>query len=406
MDNRESVWVGQIPEKWQLLKLGSLFATRNEKVSDKDFPPLSVSRGGVVPQMEGVAKTDANSDRKLVRSGDFAINSRSDRKQSCGLARVDGSVSLINTILYLKKTDIIYPEYLDFLLKNYWFAEEFYRWGHGIVADLWTTRWQEMKAIMLPIPPYEMQKRICEYLIEKSAEIDSLIAVEEAQIEKLKQFRDRFITEAIKGFQPTKIKYLLDEIKVGPFGSALTGKVISYEDGAAKVYGQWNVVAQSLEAGKNYISQTDFAELENYKVRKGDILVSMMGTIGRCYEIPDVVVPGIIDSHIIKIRLKDIVLPEYFVLAYDLTNSSYCKNQLALLKKGSIMDGLNSTILKEISVPLPSIDKQKAVVKLIKTKTDDVDELLKMKAEKINRLIELKKSLIYEYIVGKKEVAA
>ncbi|MBQ7243612.1 MAG: hypothetical protein IJS52_05345 [Bacilli bacterium] len=74
MDNRESLWVGQIPQKWQLLRLGSLFATRNEKVSDKDYAPLSVSRGGVVPQMEGVAKTDANNDRKLVRSGDFAIN--------------------------------------------------------------------------------------------------------------------------------------------------------------------------------------------------------------------------------------------------------------------------------------------------------------------------------------------
>ena len=72
---------------------------RNQKVSDKDCEPLSVTIKGVLPQLETAAKTNDGDNRKLVRKGDFAINSRSDRRGSCGISDRDGSVSLINTIL-------------------------------------------------------------------------------------------------------------------------------------------------------------------------------------------------------------------------------------------------------------------------------------------------------------------
>ena len=117
-------WIGSIPNNWKLNKIGSLFNFRNEKVSDKDFQPLSVSKGGVVLQMENVAKSNASDERKLVLNGDFAINSRSDRKQSCGLSKYDGSVSLINIVLYQKNKHVIFNNYINYLLKNYGFAEE------------------------------------------------------------------------------------------------------------------------------------------------------------------------------------------------------------------------------------------------------------------------------------------
>jgi len=161
-DMRESgvEWIGSVPATWQTLTIGSLFKVRNEKVNDTDYPPLSVSKGGIVPQMENVAKSDANDNRKMVLVDDFVINSRSDRKQSCGVSPLDGSVSLINTVLYTAKGAPVVPAYLNYLMKNHGFAEEFYRWGHGIVADLWTTRWLEMKSILLPIPTVEEQQQI------------------------------------------------------------------------------------------------------------------------------------------------------------------------------------------------------------------------------------------------------
>ena len=175
MKNSGIEWIGEIPEDWNLIKIGSVFQCRNEKVNDTDYPPLSVSKGGVVPQMESVAKTDANDNRKLVLKNDFVINSRSDRKQSCGLSVLDGSVSLINTVIYTIDEKIILSRYTDYLLKNYGFAEEFYRWGHGIVADLWTTRWQEMKNIVLPLLSVDEQQHIADYLDKKCAAVDRLI---------------------------------------------------------------------------------------------------------------------------------------------------------------------------------------------------------------------------------------
>jgi len=89
-------WLGEVPEHWASRRLGFFFAERREKVSDKNFEALSVTKDGIVPQLDTAAKTDDGDNRKCVRTGDFVINSRSDRKGSSGLSRLDGSVSLRN----------------------------------------------------------------------------------------------------------------------------------------------------------------------------------------------------------------------------------------------------------------------------------------------------------------------
>ena len=144
-------WIGPVPEEWRVDRIGSFYDHRNEKVSDKDYPPLSVTMKGVVPQLETAAKSDDGDNRKLVCKGDFAINSRSDRRGSCGISAYDGSVSLINTILTPRGE--MNPGYYNWLFHTPLFADEFYKWGHGIVDDLWTTRWSEMKRIAIPVPP-------------------------------------------------------------------------------------------------------------------------------------------------------------------------------------------------------------------------------------------------------------
>ena len=151
-------WIGRIPQDWNTTKLGSLYTQRNEKVSDKDYAPLSVTMQGILPQLETAAKTDDGDNRKLVKKGDFAINSRSDRRGSCGISPYDGSVSLINTIL--KPRGEMNPNFYNWLFHTSPFADEFYKWGHGIVDDLWTTRWQEMKNISVVIPSLEEQQKI------------------------------------------------------------------------------------------------------------------------------------------------------------------------------------------------------------------------------------------------------
>ena len=189
-------WIGEIPSHWEVRKIGQKFLERKDKVSDKVYQPLSVTKNGIVPQLENAAKTKDGDNRKLVKKGDFVINSRSDRKGSSGVSLLDGSVSLINIVL--KPVDIEI-NYCNYLLKSNGFIEEFYRNGHGIVADLWTTRYWDMKNILLPFPPLPEQQKIVSYIEEKISKIDNLIQLQQKQIEKLKEYKTTLIDEVVTG---------------------------------------------------------------------------------------------------------------------------------------------------------------------------------------------------------------
>ena len=197
MKDSGTKWLGLIPETWDISKISNVYTLRNTKVSDFDYPPLSVTMKGVVPQLETAAKTNAHDDRKLVKKGDFAINSRSDRRGSCGIADRDGSVSLINTILCPKGE--MNPRYYNWLFHTVEFADEFYANGHGIVDDLWTTGWQEMKRIWIPMPPLDVQQEIANHLDKKCAEIDAIIASKKAQLETLAEYKKSLIYEYVTG---------------------------------------------------------------------------------------------------------------------------------------------------------------------------------------------------------------
>lgn len=188
-------WIGEIPEHWKVKKLGHLYIPRNEKVSDQDYPALSVTMQGVLLQLENVAKTNDGDNRKLVKIGDFAINSRSDRRGSCGISKYDGSVSLINTVLI--PINDMNPVFYEWLFHSSLFSDEYYRWGHGIVNDLWTTKWQEMKNIQIVAPPLQEQQSIAAYLDQKCGEIDELITLQEKMITKLQSYKQSVITEAV-----------------------------------------------------------------------------------------------------------------------------------------------------------------------------------------------------------------
>ena len=189
-------WIGDIPSTWKLVRIGILFTERKQKVSDKDYRPLSVTKTGIHPQLETVAKTDDGDNRKLVRAGDFVINSRSDRKSSSGVSRLDGSVSLINIVLEPKN---ITPEFCNYILKSHAFVEDYYRMGHGIVADLWTTPYDKMRTIILPLPSIKDQYAIAAFLDRETTRIDAIVAKTQRSIELLKEKRTALITAAVTG---------------------------------------------------------------------------------------------------------------------------------------------------------------------------------------------------------------
>lgn len=194
-------WLGQVPTHWVIKRLGNSFLERKEKVSDKDYPALSVTMGGIVPQIDTAAKTDDGDNRKLVRSGDFVINSRSDRKGSSGLSELDGSVSLISIVL--KPAGDVWGKFSHWLLKSRNFQEEFYRWGTGIVADLWSTRYADMRSITLALPPLPEQQAIAAFLDRETAKIDGLIEEQRRLIALLAEKRQATISHAVtRGLNP------------------------------------------------------------------------------------------------------------------------------------------------------------------------------------------------------------
>jgi len=196
-------WLGEVPGHWEVKRVGYFFKERSEKVSDKDYPALSVTMGGIVPQIDTAAKSDDSDNRKRVCQGDFVINSRSDRKGSSGVSDLDGSVSLISIVLQCHETAAIHMPFVHHLLRSHLFQEEFYRNGKGIVADLWSTTFSAMRNILLAMPPLPEQTAIAAFLDRETAKIDALVAEQRRLIELLKEKRQAVISHAVtKGLDP------------------------------------------------------------------------------------------------------------------------------------------------------------------------------------------------------------
>ena len=79
------------------------------------------------------------------------------------------------------------------------FSEEFYRNGRGIVADLWTTRYSEMKSILLPVPPREEQDQIVRFLDSRMSDFNRLISLRKQQIVELEDLKTRLISDVVTG---------------------------------------------------------------------------------------------------------------------------------------------------------------------------------------------------------------
>ena len=190
-------WLEEIPEHWEMSKISSHFRQRTEKVSDKQYQPLSVSKLGITPQLDNVALSNAEGcSRKLVKKGDYAVNSRSDRKGSCGVSAYNGSVSLITIVLEPFNID---GDYIHYLFRSAPWVEEFYRNGKGIVADLWTTNYQMMKSMYFPVPPISEQRAIVSYINERTEKIDTLTSKLQQEIESIKEYKQRLISDVVTG---------------------------------------------------------------------------------------------------------------------------------------------------------------------------------------------------------------
>lgn len=401
-------WVGAIPQDWQLSKIGSLYTQRNEKVSDKDYQPLSVTMQGILPQLATAAKTDDGDNRKLVRVGDFAINSRSDRRGSCGISPLDGSVSLINIILTPRTA--MHPGYYNWLFHTTLFADEFYKWGHGIVADLWTTRWQEMKSITVPVPEYAEQERIAAFLDAECAEIDTVLEKTRASIEEYKKLKQAVITQAvtkgIRGDRPMKnsgIEWIGDI----PAEWDVIRNAFLYKEKSRLP--EENAVSLSLSQVDGLIATDDMKErslktstYDGWKqVRTNDLVLNRFkGHLGVLFAAN---IEGMVSFHYgvyEPLRQFDSKFFEY------LYHSDAYKAILGLRSNGMTigLQNLSNQNFYSVYSLYPPEEEQQEIIQYLDDKCSGIDALIVQKQEHFTEIENYKKSLIYEYVTGKKEV--
>lgn len=387
---------------------------RNVKVSDKDYQPLSVTMKGVVPQLETAAKTDAHDDRKLVKKGDFAINSRSDRRGSCGIADRNGSVSLINTIL-APRTEMN-PDYYNWLFHSTSFADEFYRWGHGIVDDLWTTRWQEMKKIDVPIPSYDEQEKIDITLKNECSKVDELLANQEAQIEKMKAYKQSLITEVVTKRLDSNVPMKdsgVEWIGLIPkhWNTIATKYLFRIESGATPksenpeyfdgdipwiTPADYKTEEVFVFGGRRNISELGLKSCSTTLIPKGSLIFSKRAPIGAVAINAEELCTNQGCLSCIP-KTEDIVKDYYYVM-------SVCTEQYNLLGSGTTFKEISATNFANFVLPNPSVSEQEEMVAYLDEKCSKVDRLIAIKNAKIDKLNKYKKSLIYEYVTGKKEI--
>lgn len=373
-------WLGSIPSHWDCKKVGSLFSERKVKVSDKDYQPLSVAKIGVVPQLDTAVKTDAGDNRKLVCAGDFVINSRSDRKGSCGVSELDGSVSLINIVL--KPRNEWNHRYVHYLMRSHVFSEEYYRYGRGIVADLWTTRFSEMKNILLPVPPRDEQDQIVRFLDWKVSEINKLINIKHREIKNIDALKRNLVSHVVtRGLFPdvalrdSGVKWLGDipahwnTIKLRQILHPVSVKNHP-ELPLLSVVRERGVIIRDVddkEANHNYVPD----DLSGYKmVKKGQFAMNKMKAWQGSYGVSD---------------YTGIVSPAYFIFDIDFDNLKYfhyaIRSKVYVNFFAQASDGirvgqwdLQMDKMKEIPFIVPPADEQIQIVEYIESALPKYDD--------------------------------
>ncbi len=420
-------WLGEVPESWTLDKIGSLYKMRNTKVSDRDYPPLSVTMKGVVPQLESAAKTDAHDDRKLVMAGDFAINSRSDRRGSCGISPMDGSVSLINTVLTPRNQ--MHPGYYDWLFHTVQFADEYYNCGHGIVDDLWTTRWQEMKKIIVPVPEYIEQSSISEYLDRVCGMIDRLCEETIKSIENLNEWKSAVIYEAVTGGMDSGRKYKdsavewIGEIpekwnltKIGRM--CMVTKLAGFEytnamaanisdEGDVPIVRAQNVkMGRFLDTIKEFIPMDLSLQLSRCALDKKCLLMTFIGAgigevtifdkVQRYHLAPNVA------KIVINENMRKYISEEY--LMYFLMSPAG-QEEVNRIKKATAQPSLSMEKIRAMRIAVPdSMEEQDEIVSYLTEKCERIDALISEKQQLLLDLDEYKKAFIFECVTGKRKV--
>jgi len=419
-------WIGDIPTGWKLERLQwhlSEIKENNNPEKTKQILSLTNSRGVIPYEEKGAQGNNAKEDYtqyKLAYPNTIVANSMNVLIGSVGKCDYFGCVSPVYYVFKPNEGENI--DYLNFIFQTQQFQKELRKYANGILEIRLRVSSDDILKRYVPIPPVSEQQKIVDAIKNEQIKIDNLIKIQEQQIEKLDLYKKQLITDCVKyGLNDSaKIDSSIKWIGMMSAGNKVY-RVKNCYSLCGRIGWQGLTTSDYTEIGPYLITGTDFdngvinwntcvhiteeryAEDENIHVNEGDLLITKDGTIGKvavCRNSPEKVS---LNSGVMLLKpINDVCNPEYmkYVLWSDIFWDWYNSNQ----RGSSTIKHLYQEQFYYFSFPIPSINEQAKIVRVLDEKCKKVNELIKIKQQKIERLQEYKKSLIYEYVTGKKRV--
>ena len=418
MKNSGIEWIGEIPDTWELVRFKDICANKKEVVGSNsaDYERLALTLNGVIKRpkddSEGLQPKEFDG-YQIIHENDFIfkmIDLQNISTSRVGLSPYTGLVSPAY-IRFVPRKENQYNKFTYyFLMSMYYNCVYNSLGGNGVRSALNAT---DMGQFKIPYPSLEAQKKIVSFLEEKFVAVDELIANQQGQIEKLKEYKQSVITEAVtKGLDksaPLKDSGIewIGEIPAH-WGIVLLSSL--FVEHKHKNIGMQCNNLLSLSYGK--IKRKDIngndgllpESFEGYNViGEGDIVLRLTDLqndqrslrTGLCGE------EGIVTSAYVTLRKRNENLnPKYmyyYLHSFDINKGFYAMGS-------GVRQGLNYEGIRKLEMLFPSIEEQRTIVEFLEVKCEKIDNLISLKEEKIEKLQEYKKSLIYEYVTGKKEV--
>lgn len=208
-----------------------------------------------------------------------------------------------------------------------------------------------------------------------------------------------WIGEIPSDWKILRLKQLLangkDAIKVGPFGSQLSGS--DFTNDGFWVYNQQTVINHDFSKNDTFINHEKFNAMKSFQVRASDILITTRGTIGKICRIPKNFHEGIIHPCIIKFRVDDTKIL-YNIIEMLFNNSDLVKNQLNYMSNATTIDVIYSSTLKNIYIPVAPIKVQRRIADYLDSKCAKIDSIKKNVELEIEAMKQYKKSVITEAV--------
>lgn len=412
-------WLGEIPENWQVVPSKALFRLRKEKAAPGDRQLTASQQHGIIYQDDYMALTGNRvvtvekdfSILKRVEKGDFVISMRSFQG---GLEYSENAGSISSAyVMLIPDLEYVVPEFYKWLFKSPTYITAL-QCTSNLIRDGQALRYNNFVQVPLCIIPKDDQKKIAGTLGEKCQQIDTLIINVQAQIEKLKAYKQSLITEVVtKGLDPDAPMKDSGVEWIGkmPCTWELSQLGTVFSEHKCKNIGMQNSNLLSLSYGhivRKNINTTDGLLPENFEgyniIDAGDIVLRLTDLqndqkslrVGLSNE------RGIVTSAYITLRKRNIALNSRFfyyqIYSYDVQKGFYGMGS-------GVRQGLNYTGVRKLILEIPPESSQKEIADYLDVKCAEIDKLIALKQSKIEKLEQYKRSLIYEYVTGKKEVS-